>query len=504
MYILKNALVSIWRNKGRNLLIGIIILVIACSSSVTLAINNSSNSLIESYKNKYEVLATLGVNRENMMGEFDPSNKDNSREDMMNKFSSASKISVEDIEKYADSKYVKSYYYTISTGVNAEGLEAASASSSSEGNDRGFPGGGRGGMGGGMNFTNATSGDFTIKGYSSIEAMNEFIDGRYKISSGEVSEDFDSMDCIINSELATLNEMSVGDTITIIDAEDDSKTYELTVTGIFEEANEDSNTMSMFSDSVNTIITNSNVLAMMMTANSDLVVSTSPTFVLTSDEVVDKFSSELTEKGLSENLMVETNLDQVEGATKTISNVKNFAVTFLVITLIIGTVVLLVINMINIRERKYEIGVLRTIGMKKMAVSMQFLSELIIVAFVFLLLGAGIGSIISVPVSNSLLENEITSSQEEMSNIQGNFGKGNMGERPDSGQENRGNKMPGNLDKFNGVTTVQAFDSINAVVDFKVLGELLALGMLITVISGISTMVSIQRFSPLTILKERS
>lgn len=34
MYILKNSLVSIMRNKGRNILIGIIILVIACASTV--------------------------------------------------------------------------------------------------------------------------------------------------------------------------------------------------------------------------------------------------------------------------------------------------------------------------------------------------------------------------------------------------------------------------------------------------------------------------------------
>ena len=45
MYILKNSLISIARNKGRNILIGIIILVIACASTVTLAIRNTANRL---------------------------------------------------------------------------------------------------------------------------------------------------------------------------------------------------------------------------------------------------------------------------------------------------------------------------------------------------------------------------------------------------------------------------------------------------------------------------
>ena len=79
--------------------------------------------------------------------------------------------------------------------------------------------------------------------------------------------------------------------------------------------------------------------------------------------------------------------------------------------------VLFVINMINIRERKYEIGVYRTIGMKKSTLTLQFILELFIVSFVALLIGAGLGSISSVPVSNFLLENEIESSTEKIENI---------------------------------------------------------------------------------------
>ena len=47
-------------------------------------------------------------------------------------------------------------------------------------------------------------------------------------------------------------------------------------------------------------------------------------------------------------------------------------------------------------------------------------------------------------------------------------------------------------------------DNINAVVDFKVLTELLGIGLLLTIISSLSACIAIARFSPLTILKERS
>ena len=70
MYIIKNALISIKRNKGRNILLGIIILVIACATTITLAIRNSADTLIESYNNKYDITASISVDRGNMMDKF--------------------------------------------------------------------------------------------------------------------------------------------------------------------------------------------------------------------------------------------------------------------------------------------------------------------------------------------------------------------------------------------------------------------------------------------------
>ena len=456
-------------------------MIISASVAVTLAINNTASSLIKSYKEKYQVEATISINRENMMKDFNPEDKESSKSNMKEMFSLANNISVSDIEKYADSKYVKSYYYTQTVGVNAN-IEKAEMTSNSnndmmdkrkDNNDD--------------NKEGEITTDFNLKGYSSYDAMSEFVSGNYKVTDGEVFEDFDSNNCLINSELATLNNLKVGDTITVTDTA--SNIYDLVISGIYEEKEDTDSGMKMFANSANTIITSSNFISKMSETNQDLAVTTSPTFILTSSAVVDKFSSELTSKGLNENLTVQTNLDQVENATSTISNVKTFAVTFLIITLIIGAVVLLIINMINIRERKYEIGVLRTIGMKKSKVCLQFVLELLIVAFASLLLGAFTGAMVSVPVSNSLLKNEITASQESSNNIQENFGHG-------------GNKQ--NDRKFNGVANVEAFDSIDATVDMKVLLELLGIGLSLTLISSLSAILSIEKFSPLTILKERS
>ncbi|MDO4889241.1 MAG: hypothetical protein Q4A25_00915 [Candidatus Saccharibacteria bacterium] len=66
MFIFKNALISITRNKGRNILIGIIILVIACASTITLAINNTASDLISSYKSAYDKELTISFDRRNL------------------------------------------------------------------------------------------------------------------------------------------------------------------------------------------------------------------------------------------------------------------------------------------------------------------------------------------------------------------------------------------------------------------------------------------------------
>ena len=71
MFIFKNALISIIRNKGRNILIGIIILVIACASTIALAINNTASDLISSYQSAYDKELTISFNRENMTKNID-------------------------------------------------------------------------------------------------------------------------------------------------------------------------------------------------------------------------------------------------------------------------------------------------------------------------------------------------------------------------------------------------------------------------------------------------
>ncbi len=489
MFILKNAWISIKRNKGRNILIGIIILIIACACTITLAIKNTAVDLIDSYKSAYDKEVTITFDRANMMKNFDPSQAEG-RENAKEKFNNIASYTIDDVNSFADSEYIESYYYTYSVGLNGNNIEKAQIETNNN-----MPNG----FGHGKE-NNMTSTDFTLTGYSSLDAMSEFINGTYTMS--EIIDNawdkaFDGNYVFINEELADYNNLSLNDKIKL--ESDDGKTYEFTIIGIFKE-NEDGSLeqpMSMFSNSANTLVTNASAVLNITTNNKDINPTIYPTFIIDSYDNVQKLQDEFYEKGLDENFILQTNEELALSGVSSIQNINSFATTFFFLTLIIGGVVLLVINMINIRERKYEIGVLRTIGISKFKLTMQFVSELVIVSVVALILGAGIGAVSSKGVSNSLLESEINSSNERSEEIGKNFGGANM----NGGIPDRGNK--GDV-RGKGMPVVQAYDSINAVVDIKVLLELLGIGITLVLISSVASMVSIQRFSPLTILKERS
>ena len=539
MYIVKNALVSIWRNKGRNILIGIIIAVISAACAITLAIRSSADKIVKSYEEKYPVEATIGMDREALTKSLREGDK--SQEEMIEAFNKIEALNIEEVEKYGDSDFVESFSYTYTTSMNGKSIKEATDSlvkektttetetttkkktttkksgSSNSSSRPNFPGGmPPGGFDNGGSTSSSTTtttttrkktttsiekimnekaskGTFSIVGYSSYDAMSDFIKGNYTITDGEVSSDFDSKTCVISEELATLNDLKVGDKITFVSAYDTSVTYELEITGIYKENTDSSSDMrSMYSSSANTIITNVTTVKDILSKDTKSTGTVTPTYILKSSELVEAFKEEVKEKGLSEYYTVEDNSDVVENATKTIVNVKEFATTFLIITLIIGAVVLLVINMINIRERKYEIGVLRTIGMKKSIVGIQFLVELLVVCIVGLMIGATGGALSSVKVSNQLLSTEIKNAESDYDEINKNFG-GSMQPPENMGSRNR-----------MGINNIEQVESMDAVVDLKVLGELLAIGVGLTLVGSIASLIAISRFSPLDILKERS
>ena len=218
-------------------------------------------------------------------------------------------------------------------------------------------------------------------------------------------------------------------------------------------------------------------------------------FYLKNNSDLSKYEDEVREKGLSTYYSITTNEDEATENLKPIENISNFSITFLVVILIVGATVLVIINMINIRERKYEIGVLRAIGMSKLKVTLQLISEIFIVSMISLVIGTTIGTLLSQPTANMMLKNEIESYTEEASNIQNNFGNGNF-DRPSIGNMNNPIKEM--------TSKTDYIDSLKVSIDIITVLELMLVSISLTIISGFVSVSFVNKYEPNKILQNRT
>jgi putative ABC transport system permease protein len=161
--------------------------------------------------------------------------------------------------------------------------------------------------------------------------------------------------------------------------------------------------------------------------------------------------------------------------------------------------------MFNIRERKYEVGVLTAVGMHKGKVALQFMLEIFIVTIFAILIGTGIGAATSVPITNKLLESQVQQQESSSNQTQSNFGRQQSGQQ--GGQQGGpGGQMggQGTFSKGGDVTgPVNYIDSVSYAVDGVVVLQMVGIGILLSIISSLIAIIFIMRYQPLKILTER-
>ena len=556
MYILKNAWRSISRAKVRNVLIGVIVLVIAISSCVALSIREASNQARAQYLEDLEITAQISVDRSAMMKDFSGKmeggfDRDSMKEMLINQ----NELSLEELQTYAQAESVKDFYYTGTTTVNADdnweavdttGIEESdeSENSDSQGDIGGFPGmGGQMGMQGGRGPGKmGNQGDATLVGYSSDVAMTEFVSGTSKITDVEMFEEGTTdYSCVISDELATYNEFAVGDTFVVVNPNNEDESYELTIVGIY--SNEQSGMsqtgmmggFSTATDAANQIYISYNALSKVMEASETtadaakeededteikaLVNQVSGTYVFANVEDYESFEAQARGLGLSEDYTISSgDIMSYEQSLEPLNNLSEYAMYFFLVILIIGGIILAVLNIFNIRERKYEIGVLAAIGMKKWKIAVQYTTELLFVTFIAIFIGTGIGAVCSVPITNTLLEKQIKNQESTMQEQMGNFGRPEKPEGMDM-PDNATNDMPeggngfagfggfgGGMGEFfhnMGNSMTEYVTEIDSATNITVVFQLMGVGILLTLISSLFAIIFVLRYDPLKIMANR-
>ena len=565
MYIIKNAFRCISRSKGRNILIGIIALVIAVSACIGLSIRQAAESAKVSALETLHITASISYDRANAMGQIGggrpgsgsrPSGGSFDRDQFADIMGSSSSLTLEEYQTYAAASSVQDFYYTLTAYFNgSENFSAVSdeAEDSDEDSDSdaeensGFPGGmsGMGGMMGGMGGMMGnmfSSGDFTLVGYSSDSAMTAFMDGTASILEGGsmFEEDTTEYVCVISEELAMYNELAVGDTIVISNPSLDTETYTLTISGIYTSSENNDFSMSMFGksqDPANRIYMSAAALQLILDASEENSTTVTNDYGMESESVIEgtlsatytfadpdafhTFEEEVRALGLDEDYTVSSSdLTAYENSLAPLNTLSTMAGWFLLVILVIGGIILVVLNIFNVRERKYEVGVLTAMGMKKWKVAAQFICEILVITMLAVVIGAGIGAVSSVPVTNALLEGQVESQNAQQDQMDQNFGRpgnfgsgfpggnmpGNMGGGIGGGmQPNIPNNMGGGKNPFENMLDGAAnyISQVDSAMNLTVVFQMIGVGLLLTLLASSASVLFIMRYDPLKILANR-
>lgn len=544
MYIIKNAFRCIARAKGRNILIGIIALVIAVSACIGLSIRQAAENARQNALQGLNITATISYDRANAMGQMGggrpsggggmPGSFDkNQFADMMG---NASSLTLEEYKLYAGAESVSDFYYTLTAYFNgSDTLEPVSdertdseESDESSSMPSGFPGGMMGMMGGGF-----SSGDFTVVGYSSDNAMTAFVEGNASIIEGGTmfEEGTNEYVCVISEELAIYNELSVGDTIVITNPSLETENYTLTVVGIYTSTQNNDFSMSMFGksqDPANRIYMSANALDKILEASeeasttitnettgreseSKITGTLDATYVFADTDAYYAFEDQARELGLDDSYSISsTDITAYENSLAPLDTLSTMAGWFLLVIVAIGGVILVVLNIFNVRERKYEVGVLTAMGMKKWKVATQFVCEILVLTMIAVIIGAGIGAVSAVPVTNALLEGQIESQNSQRVQVDNNFGRpgnmgpmmGDFGDMPSNLPSDKGNRPDGMLADMFG-DAADYIDQVDSAMNLTVVLQMLGVGLLLTLIASSASVLFIMRYDPLKILANR-
>ena len=123
MFVVKNAWQSVTRNKGRNILIIVIVTIIAAAATIGLSIRQAATTARNSGLENTTITAQISLDRNKLISESksDSSSSDGKPDfDAMRSALADKQLSLSDYQKYAKaSSSVKSTYYTETVGLAA-------------------------------------------------------------------------------------------------------------------------------------------------------------------------------------------------------------------------------------------------------------------------------------------------------------------------------------------------------------------------------------------------
>lgn len=466
MYIIVNALKNILRNKGRYIHVAIIMVLMLVSITVATMIHYTTKEVIDNYSERFgaSVYFTQDLRKVIKL----PTNDAGVIE--------IPELTTDLLILFSQSEYLKSTLFTGSMHTYGDTLQGIDQGGQENAQSGAFV----------PNETNNSESrqipNCIILGYSDISLMEEFKMGLREISSGRMFEKND--ECVISEKFAKINSLELGDTISVFNVDNTDQSFELQITGIYADTTTEQPNGSTWAvnNRRNEILTSYDT----MIANGTIGVYTEPTFYLKNPEYSMQFELEVKEKGLPDIYNVNTDADSYNQVVQPVKGLGKVSLTLMAIVLFFGLSVLVLLSIMMVRERRYEIGVLRAMGMKKSKVALGLIIESLTLIIVCLMIGFSIGKMVAQPVSNAILKDQLEIVQVSDLGTEDKYGEGIITNDTNDGRDYR---------KLAEVKVDISSENI-------ILSSVIAL--FLGIVANSASILYILRYEPMDILMERS
>ncbi|MDU0813768.1 ABC transporter permease [Bacillus siamensis] len=470
MNFIKRAFWSMKAKKGKTFMQLVVFSVICIFVLSGLTIQSAAKKSSELARQQLGGSVTLQADRQKQMTQ--------QQKDGEKRTFESTPISVSDAKKLTSLQHVKNYNFLTAASANAESFDAIKSSGDSADNSSG----GR----------QMISADISVEGVLSTVLLDDFTGGSSKITDGRAitKADADAKVAVINETLADQNKLKVGDSITVSSATDDSVKTKLKIVGIYKTTSSGDDQAEHFSflNPDNKIYTPYTAAAALKGSDNKNKIS-SAVYYMDDAKYIDSFVAAAKKTSIDDKTYTLTTNDQVyQQMVGPIENVASFSKSVVYLVSIAGAVILGLIVMMSIRERKYEMGVLMAIGEKRRKLIGQFLTEILIVAVIAIGIASVTGSLVANQLGNQLLSQQVSSADDSQQQTSG-WGSGEMP---------RGGGMFGQHSSgADVISTMQVNVSLN---DLLILG---GIGVAIAVIATLLPSVSVMRLHPKTILTKQ-
>ena len=421
--MLKRSWLSIKRKLGRTIILTLIFFMMAnlvlAAFIIKSAVSAQMNYAKSTLGGTVSVQADMDTIRENQKAEMEKGSDPSEMFKSMSRPSVSVNTANEIVSTYTD--YIKDYSYEISVSANSYNMETVEtkgpSGKGSMNNMGGMPG--MPNMFGDTTETDdaALDSDITIQGVNAYAYIDGVKDETITIKDGTYFDE-DSIDSVIISyEFAELNSLKVGDTFKLKNIYTE-KSIQLTVIGIYDTSSERAN--------ANTMYMNTETAAKFLDTDGyndgNYDVGDVKFYMANSDradEFVNKINEEFPELA-ENNLKASVDTSEYDSLAGSIESVGSFADTILIIVIVAAVIIITLIVTINVKDRRYEIGVLMSLGASKKNIIGQIATELLVVGTLGFALASVTGTVFAGSLGKSILDSQTASSNQQSEQ---NFGR---------------------------------------------------------------------------------